>query len=526
MVGSHAGSQVDPEEVLPAPGAEPDLVPLGQGQPGEAAEEGEVRSVDARRPAGSIRVDQLLGTVVPTGPRRTAQRPANVPEGNGDAINDANPEPAGNTMFDVRDLVNALASVSRGARPGDRLTPTDLNKSEKPKWGQSERFYPCRQRVELWARAHNLQHLLDTPPNALESQLHDTMKVIISMQLPPHDLSFVADCGTLCEIWIRLKNKYMPSQRTELKTVRRQFQNACCKDGNVPKHTEYVHTLVNRMRVLGHEATLEDIADRMCDIHNDSRYDMITFVLTESDEYEKGADHVSRTLNDHYHKFQGMSTRSQRGGGGGGNGRGGGRFHQGRGGGNKPQNPPGAPAAAAIPDVAAVAADQEEWRTCHHCGVKGHVVANCPQVAPEVRRYFQGLADKKGRGGGGRFVSDADIPAVAAISGLADRFASMSDADLTTATQRRMMLIDSGSSVHVIRDADLFVRMGPSQTEFIKPVGPENLRVLGEGVVQFAVQRYTDVHGEVHSVVLEIPNCLYVPDCTFNLLSTSMLAVS
>ena len=50
------------------------------------------------------------------------------------------------------------------------------------------------------------------------------------------------------------------------------------------------------------------------------------------------------------------------------------------------------------------------------------------------------------------------------------------------------------------------------------------MRVLGEGVIQFAVQRYTDVHGEVHSVVLEIPNCLYVPDCTFNLLSTSMLA--
>ena len=65
------------------------------------------------------------------------------------------------------------------------------------------------------------------------------------------------------------------------------------------------------MRVLGYEATLEDVADRMCDIHNDSRYDMIVFVLTEPDEYEKGADHVSRTLNDHYHKFQGMSSRSQ-----------------------------------------------------------------------------------------------------------------------------------------------------------------------------------------------------------------------
>ena len=46
----------------------------------------------------------------------------------------------------------------------------------------------------------------------------------------------------------------------------------------------YVHTLVNRMRVLGYEATLEEIAERMCDIHNDSRYDMIVFLLTEPDE--------------------------------------------------------------------------------------------------------------------------------------------------------------------------------------------------------------------------------------------------
>ena len=66
------------------------------------------------------------------------------------------------------------------------------------------------------------------------------------------------------------------------------------------------------------------------------------------------------------------------------------------------------------------------------------------------------------------------------------------------------------------------IRMGPSKTKFIKPAGPENLRVVREGVVQFAVQRYTDVHGEVRNVVL--PHCSYVPDCTFNLLSTSMLA--
>ena len=108
-----------------------------------------------------------------------------------------------------------------------------------------------------------------------------------------------------------------------------------------------------------------------------------------------------------------MGTRSQYGGGR--NGRGGaGRFQPVRGG-HKPKNQNSAPDVAAVPTVAAVpAADQGEWRTCRYCNVKGHVEASCPQLAPEVRKYLQRRAERmKARGGGGMFVSEADVPVVA-----------------------------------------------------------------------------------------------------------------
>ena len=161
--------------------------PLGQGEQGDA-EEGELRSVanGVRRPTGSIRIDTLPGTQVPTAPRRAARQPTCVPEEGGQVVNDANPI-FDNALFDVRDLVNSLAGTSRGARFDGLVTLADVNKSEKPKWVQSERFYTFRQRVELWARAHNLQHLPDRSPTTVEIQMHDTMSVITSMKLPPHD---------------------------------------------------------------------------------------------------------------------------------------------------------------------------------------------------------------------------------------------------------------------------------------------------------------------------------------------------
>lgn len=87
----------------------------------------------------------------------------------------------------------------------------------------------------------------------------------------------------------------MPSQKTELKTVKRQFQMAVCRDGNVPRHTQSVHTLVIRLRVLGHEVSRKEIPQRMCDIQGDNRYEMICYLLSDRFEYQNCAERVTQT---------------------------------------------------------------------------------------------------------------------------------------------------------------------------------------------------------------------------------------
>ena len=221
----------------------------------------------------------------------------------------AEPSPGSGEAFTMRDLVEALRAVGSGSANAG-VTAADLNKSEKPKWQKGEQFFTFSHRVEMWTVGHGLRHLLDLPPNALETQLHDAMKLIIVMQLPPYDLDYVADCGSVCEVWHRLTSKYMPSKKTELKSLQKQFADVYCKDENVPRHTENVHTLVNKLRALGHHVTNEEIAEKICDIPKDRRYEIISLHLQNPSEYEKGADHVSRTLCDYYCKLKQSADRS------------------------------------------------------------------------------------------------------------------------------------------------------------------------------------------------------------------------
>ena len=62
--------------------------------------------------------------------------------------------------------------------------------------------------------------------------LSDRMKIIICLQLPPQDLAYVADCRHMCDVWESLCDKYMPSLKTELQAVKRQFVLVQWPDGN------------------------------------------------------------------------------------------------------------------------------------------------------------------------------------------------------------------------------------------------------------------------------------------------------
>ena len=58
----------------------------------------------------------------------------------------------------------------------------------------------------------------------------------------------------------------------------------------------------------------------------------------------------------------------------------------------------GRPAAVA---VAAIGAGGGEQRSCHHCGKKGHLRHQCPNLHPEVKKFLalgRGNAGNPGKG--------------------------------------------------------------------------------------------------------------------------------
>ena len=64
---------------------------------------------------------------------------------------------------------------------------------------------------------------------------------------------------------------------------------------------------------------------------------------------------------------------------------------------NRPRSQGRPPAVA----VAAIGARGGEQRSCHHCGKKGHLHYQCPDLHPEVKKFLalgRGKAGNQGRG--------------------------------------------------------------------------------------------------------------------------------
>ena len=64
---------------------------------------------------------------------------------------------------------------------------------------------------------------------------------------------------------------------------------------------------------------------------------------------------------------------------------------------NRPRGPRRPPAVA----VAVIGQDGGEQRSCHHCGKKGHLRHQCPDLHPKVKMHLalgRGTAGDKGKG--------------------------------------------------------------------------------------------------------------------------------
>ena len=81
-------------------------------------------------------------------------------------------------------------------------------------------------------------------------------------------------------------------------------------------------------------------------------------------------------------------------------------------------------------------------------------------------------------------------------------------------------MIDSGSDISLCRNYDLFTFVAPCDLKACKPVGTP-LKVNGVGVDHFCLGSDVDHLGQRHPFDMEIPKVYYVPESSFNILSTN-----
>ena len=90
-------------------------------------------------------------------------------------------------------------------------------------------------------------------------------------------------------------------------------------------------------------------------------------------------------------------------------------------------------------------------------------------------------------------------------------------------TEPLNFLIDSGSDISLCWNYDLFTFVEPCSLKSCTPVGSTPLNIHGVGVVRFCLGSYVDHLGQRHPLDIEIPNVYYVPQSSFNILSTTHL---
>ena len=150
-------------------------------------------------------------------------------------------------------------------------------------------------------------------------------------------------------------------------------------------HVNECMTYSNRLTALGGEIPREFFVQKLLDVDKEYMF-MRASLRTQSPEQ------IVAALMEQYQHFQRHKDNDRRGG-------------QAPAGQNRPRfRPRGRPRGQGrLPAVAvaAIGAGGGEQRSCHHCGKKGHLRHNCPDLHPEGKRFLaqgRGNAGNQGKG--------------------------------------------------------------------------------------------------------------------------------
>ena len=254
-----------------------------------------------------------------------------------------------------------------------------IAKSDKPKWDvRTEPFHTFKRRVMIWAESHCIEHLLTNPPAGSMSdfECHNVARRTILLALSATDTDYTADTTYLCEAWQLLLERHEPSRDIEVSDLYQELSVATQRGRNMGDHVNECMTYRNRLKALGADIPREFFIQKLLDVDKEYMF-MRASLRTQTPEQ------IVAALMEQYQLFQRHKDTDRRGG-------------QAPAGQNRPRfNRPrgqGRPPAVA---VAAIGAGGGEQRSCHHCGKKGHLRHQCPDLHPEVKKF---LALGRGKG--------------------------------------------------------------------------------------------------------------------------------
>ena len=399
--------------------------------------------------------------------------------------------------LDTRERPSEDTRDHSGGRRG-QSGAASIAKSPPPKWDfDKEPFFTYKRKITIWAESHKIDHLLTQRPRRSqnEHEKHDVARRGILLALPGHDIDYVADTTYLFEAWSLLVSKYLPSRNAEIRDLYNKLSGQTQSGRPMNEHIDKCMLYKNQLKALGAPYPDEMYVQRLLEV--DQEYAFLRPTLTD-EQPEK----IVASLMQHFRYLQSLKPPTPVRGF---SGRG---FHRHGHRGAKSN----APAA-----VAAVSHGGEQ-RTCFNCKKVGHLQADCPLLHSEVKKFLargrgQGRGRGRGRGAGRGGVAAIDHEVVTSIVN------NMPGSHSPCLPMN--LLVDSGSTISLVFNYELFTEIGVSDLENCTPVGSTPLPIHGKGTIKFQLGAYVDHLGQAHPTDIEIPDVYYVPSSPMNILGCS-----
>ena len=252
-------------------------------------------------------------------------------------------------------------------------------KYDKPKRDvKTEPFHTVKRRVMIWAESHCIEHLLTRPParDMSDFECHNVARRTSLLALSATDTDNTADTTYLCEAWQLLSERHEPSRDIEVSDLYQKLSVATQRGRNMGDHVNECMTYRNRLKALGADIPREFFIQKLLNVDKEYMF-MLASLRTQTPEQ------IVDALMEQYQLFPRHKENDRRGG-------------QVPAGVNCPKfNWPRGQGRRSAGAAAAIGAGGGEQRSCHHCGKKGHLRHQCPDLHPEVKKF---LALGRGRG--------------------------------------------------------------------------------------------------------------------------------